>query len=124
MLQTISSRRACTVRTSETVARIGGDEFAVLMPASNSSGATTLATTILTGRCEMLLVSCDLLLVEGIPVSVGARIGIALYPEHGADGSTVVRRADAAMYRAKQNRASYAIYDRLIVGGGSNQLSI
>lgn len=105
VLDEVGSRLQRTVRASDTVARVGGDEFAVVMPATDSVGASTLAKEVLRGIAEPLFV------VEGVSVCIGVSIGVTIWPEHGQDGQTLVRRADAAMYRAKQTRGSYVLYD-------------
>ena len=50
-------------------------------------------------------------IVDGHTVDVGASIGIAMYPTHSDDATTLMRRADVAMYQAKRDRSGYAIYD-------------
>ncbi len=50
-------------------------------------------------------------MIDGVELQVGASIGIALYPDHGTDAETLIRRADVAMYRSKQTQAP-ALYDK------------
>jgi diguanylate cyclase (GGDEF)-like protein len=91
------------LRESDTVARLGGDEFAVLLPTTDSQGAKEAARKIL-GSLEQPFFLEDLL------IPIGASIGIALYPYHGRDADSLIRRADAAMYMAKRARAGYATF--------------
>jgi diguanylate cyclase (GGDEF)-like protein len=79
------------------VSRHGGDEFLVLLTEiSHRSDAGAIATEILKALIEPPL--------GGVPVSLtSASIGISVFPEDGADATTLIIRADAAMYQAKQN---------------------
>jgi diguanylate cyclase (GGDEF)-like protein/PAS domain S-box-containing protein len=87
--------RQCTRRT-DAVARIGGDEFTVLVEdLKHPDDAALVAQQILTD----LLKPCP---VKGRDVPISASIGIAVYPEDGEDGQSLLRHADLAMYRAKQ----------------------
>ncbi len=95
----------CLRRESDTVGRLGGDEFVVILPDMETlADATRVAEKIL----EALARPCEL---AGRSVGVSASIGIAAYPEHGADDKQLLKSADAAMYQAKQaGRNRYALY--------------
>ena len=85
------------VRQTDSVARIGGDEFIVLI--TDIDRETTLITKI-----ESLLREASSgLEFEGHRVAVSASIGVALYPEHGDDAETLLHHADQAMYQAKHH---------------------
>jgi GGDEF domain-containing protein len=87
------------------VARLGGDEFAAILPAvRNNEDAEVVARKLLAAVEPPFL-------VDGQPIHVGMSIGIALHPQHGGDNDTLMRRADAAMYHAKNNGRGYAFYD-------------
>jgi diguanylate cyclase (GGDEF)-like protein/PAS domain S-box-containing protein len=103
LLQETARRIRSVLRESDTVARLGGDEFAVLLPTTDSQGAKEAARKIL-GSLEQPFFLEDLL------IPIGASIGIALYPYHGRDADSLIRRADAAMYMAKRARAGYATF--------------
>ncbi len=99
-LQLAARRLESVVRNSDTVGRHGGDEFIVLM--SEISQATDAA-----------LIANKILVAFAVPAQVGEHeidlplsIGIAVYPEDGADAPTLIDRADAAMYRAKKQPGS------------------
>ena len=96
LLQEVAARLGWVLRKADTVARLGGDEFAVL-PAgtTDATAATTIAGKILSALQEPVT-------IEGQPVELAASIGVAIYPEHGSDADTLLRRADAAMYVAKR----------------------
>ncbi len=86
--------QAC-VRSSDTVARMGGDEFAVLLPGvSDSSVAADMADAIITAIS-------DILAVDGQPINLGASVGIAIFPTHGATAEELMSSADLALYQAK-----------------------
>ena len=83
------------VRQTDSVARIGGDEFIVLI--TDIDGETSLISKI-----ERLLdEAARPLIFGGHNISVGASIGIALYPDHGDNAETLLHNADQAMYQAK-----------------------
>jgi diguanylate cyclase (GGDEF)-like protein/PAS domain S-box-containing protein len=83
------------LRDRDTVARLGGDEFAVLLPGANAVGAASVAAKLL----ERVALPC---MVMGHELSLTLSIGVALYPTDGQDVESLVRCADSAMYRAKQ----------------------
>ncbi len=78
------------------VARLGGDEFAILLPGDGPEAAETVAR----GICRALESPMTL---EGHQVDVRASVGIAIFPDHGVERSTLLRHADVAMYAAKRN---------------------
>ncbi len=95
LLRTVAERLLLTVRDQDTVARIGGDEFGlVLQDATSRDAAAEVAERILSAMNDPFL-------VHGLTLSIGASIGIAMFPEAFDTYETVVSRADAAMYRAK-----------------------
>lgn len=96
VLVEVAERMRSALRAGDTIARLGGDEFVVLLPAvSGTSDARRVGEKILEALARP--VAC-----LGQPVTVGASIGIAMYPKDGAEAETLIRRADKAMYRAKQ----------------------
>ncbi|HEX2703386.1 MAG TPA: EAL domain-containing protein [Solirubrobacteraceae bacterium] len=86
------------------IARLGGDEFAIVGPTRGCEEAIELAQLILAS------VSAPFEL-EQMVVEAHASIGIALFPDHGCEFETLVQKADVAMYRAKETRSDWAIYD-------------
>jgi len=84
-----------------TLARIGGDEFAVLL--SNEKAAEECAR-------RLLEAIADGFPVQGLNLTVGASIGIALYPTHADDAESLLRRGDIAMYESKRTRRPYVFY--------------
>jgi diguanylate cyclase (GGDEF)-like protein/PAS domain S-box-containing protein len=96
LLQEVARRLKGCVRDSDTVARIGGDEFVVLL---ESAGLAANAAAVAEKINDAL----------GQPVQIGASrlqikpsIGMAFYPEHGSSGEALMKHADEAMYRVKR----------------------
>lgn len=85
-----------TLRTTDTIARWGGDEFAVLLPETQEEAAAEVANKLLR------LFNDKNLAIAGHPLSPSASIGIALFPDHGTDFNALIVYADAAMYEAKR----------------------
>ncbi len=104
LLRQVTERLRGAVRGDDTVARLGGDEFAVLLPGADAAGAARVTADIRAALDTPLH-------IEGQALQVGASVGIALCPAHGADGTTLLRRADVAMYTAKRGRTGHATYD-------------
>jgi len=106
LLQGVAQRLRQTLRRADTIARWGGDEFAIL-----PSGATDIPRAVLVA--EKILEKLDSpFVVAGREVEVGASIGIAIYPQHGDNAGALLRHADVAMYVAKLSRSGYCIYGR------------
>lgn len=104
VLKRVAKRILECARESDTVARMGGDEFAMLLPATGESGARVVAEKVLSH------LSRDFVLGDR-HVDVGASIGIAIHPQHGTDAELLLRHADSAMYEAKRNRTGVEVYD-------------
>ena len=104
LLLQIGPRLRETLRESDTVARLGGDEFALLLPASASTQDATEVAVRMLRSLEQPFV------VEGLKLDVEGSIGIAVFPEHGTDADTLIRRAEVAMYTAKVTGNGYAVY--------------
>jgi diguanylate cyclase (GGDEF)-like protein/PAS domain S-box-containing protein len=105
LLVELSHRIEAGLRESDTVARLGGDEFGLLLP--NPIGPDGVIGVVERARAAIE----QPVTVEGLPLSVEASIGIALYPDDGEDVDTLLRRADVAMYNAKASDAGYAFYE-------------
>jgi diguanylate cyclase (GGDEF)-like protein/PAS domain S-box-containing protein len=97
LLQSVAKRLLACVRDPDTVSRYGGDEFAVLLQDVHRH-QDVLATA---GR--VLRALGEVHSVDGHQVHVTASIGMSVYPDDGLDAETLIRNADAAMYRAKKN---------------------
>jgi diguanylate cyclase (GGDEF)-like protein/PAS domain S-box-containing protein len=96
LLQTVADRMVHCVRASDTVVRIGGDEFVILLP-DQQSGADA------TGVLEKLRHAiAQPIAIESQLFRVTSSIGLATYPQDGNDGETLLMNADTAMYQAKE----------------------
>ncbi|WP_105131919.1 diguanylate cyclase domain-containing protein [Burkholderia sp. BE12] len=95
----IASRLRARVREADLVARLGGDEFAVMLAAVPEAGSVCrIADEILSGMAPSIELS------DGRVVATMMSAGVALYPDHASDASSLLRAADIAMYRAKRAR--------------------
>jgi diguanylate cyclase (GGDEF)-like protein len=103
LLKEVGSRLQAALRQCDTVARLGGDEFGVLLPGADEEAATLAARKLLKALQPFFLIG-------ELAMDVRASIGVALFPGHGQDTATLMRRADIAMYLAKQSTAGYGIY--------------
>ena len=95
MLVEASKRMQNCVRGSDTVARIGGDEFVLLLP--NIDTEESAYSTSEKVRATL----AEPYMVNGQAITGGASLGIAIYPEHGEDENILTKNADKAMYHAK-----------------------
>ncbi len=96
LLQAIAGRLAAYMPERSTVARLGGDEFAVVLSPASARAAASIAETI--ASCLQPPIT-----VDDMTIQAGAATGIALYPSDGESPAALMRRADAAMYEAKQS---------------------
>jgi len=104
VLKEIAERFKNSLHTYETLARLGGDEFIFLFPNTDKKSIVKKTKNIL----KLLDKHFNIGKSE---IAAGASIGIALYPDHGDDIGELMRHADWAMYRAKNNKQGYSIYD-------------
>ncbi|MGZ4403447.1 MAG: putative bifunctional diguanylate cyclase/phosphodiesterase [Gaiellaceae bacterium] len=117
ILREVASRIAATLRGADTVARLGGDEFVVVLGDVEVGDAHETATRIHHALQEPIL-------IDGLSLSVGASIGIALYPAHGPTVSALLQHADAAMYQSKRGGTPYEIYDPATATNHAERLSL
>ncbi|GAB6052664.1 hypothetical protein JCM17960_14840 [Magnetospira thiophila] len=95
VLRGVAERLSRSVRTTDTVARVGGDEFVVLIEQMAApEEAAAIAEKILT----LLLAPFN---IKGADITIGASIGISLFPTHGEDPEALMEQADEAMYKVK-----------------------
>jgi diguanylate cyclase (GGDEF)-like protein len=96
VLKTAAARLRGALRESDTVGRLGGDEFGAILPATGeTTGVSRVALTVLDALRRPIA-------VEGRDLGVTASIGVALFPGDASDGDALLRCADTAMYRAKE----------------------
>jgi diguanylate cyclase len=97
VLKIVASRLGNDLRATDTAARIGGDEFAWILPRVASRRSVDRIIRKRLGAARKQIV------VDGEKVDLGVSAGIAIYPDDGRDADALVRQADAAMYSAKRN---------------------
>jgi diguanylate cyclase (GGDEF)-like protein len=110
VLRQVAGRIAACLRKNDTLSRIGGDEFvAVLQDVKDTSEVAAAAERIIE-------LSSAPLILHGHELIMTASIGIAFFPEDGEDNETLLKNADTAMYRAKeQGRNNYQYFTRNLV---------
>jgi len=104
LLLQVGVRLSEHLRVGDLLVRLGGDEFAVLLEDAGHQEAADVAAKL----CAALTEPFQL---EDIPVHSAVSIGIALFPDHGSDLSTLLRKADVAMYKAKASGDGHHVYD-------------
>lgn len=104
VLREVGKRLPGVLRKSDTFARLGGDEFAAVLPSTDVDHAKQTALKLLKALEEPFV-------VDGHDLHVGASLGIVFFPDHGDDSATLMKRADVAMYVAKNNQSGMALYN-------------
>ncbi|MFZ0901827.1 MAG: EAL domain-containing protein, partial [Candidatus Sulfotelmatobacter sp.] len=97
LLQEVAERLKTWAREQDTVARVGGDEFLIVLTGLKDVADAAVATERIVNLMTAGFV------VQGHPVNVSCSIGVSIFPEHSADCETLIKNADAAMYSAKEN---------------------
>ncbi|MDP1871903.1 MAG: diguanylate cyclase [Gallionella sp.] len=112
LLQEVAARIRSCVREADTVARMGGDEFVVLLTSSEDQrDALTVAEKIRVALEQVFHIS-------GASLQISSSLGIAVYPEHGASEHELLEHADIAMYYAKQSgRNQVRLYEPEMIPG-------
>ena len=116
LIQQVARRIADASQEAAAVARLGGDEFAVLLDPGDQDGAVQAASAVLEAVSRPLQIA-------GTRLSVQASIGVAV-AEPGIDVSTIMKRADIALYDAKRERARWSVFDPDATTGTPERLSL
>lgn len=104
LLQVVSHRLRRSLRTGDTVARIGGDEFAMVLPSGGRAETLALLHRV---RAEL----GEEVVLDGVSLHVEACFGVCFYPEGADTVEDLLQHADTAMYRGKQGPGGIMIYD-------------
>jgi len=114
LLTQVAARLAATIRDTDSVARLGGDEFAILAPVLESVQAgEALANRVK----DAFLEPFDL---DGLVLHIDTSIGLAVMPDHADDVTTLMARADIAMYSAKSSGEGPATFRETVTGDGQH----
>jgi diguanylate cyclase (GGDEF)-like protein len=105
------------VREGDVVARLSGDEFALLLPNTDEDAAVAVAERV----ADVFLVPMTL---DDHTVDLAAGFGVACWPTHANDADTLINRAEVAMYSAKQKTGSAQVYDAAIDASSARSLSL
>jgi len=119
LLKEVSQRLVSQLRTGDTICRIGGDEFVLVLPQiKRTSDVAQVAQKVI----EQLSLP---VMVEERDLVVTPSIGIAVFPDDGRDAETLIRNADAAMYHAKEaGRANYQFFTEQMNQAASRRLAL
>ncbi|MFZ5765555.1 MAG: putative bifunctional diguanylate cyclase/phosphodiesterase [Thermodesulfobacteriota bacterium] len=104
LLKQVALRLRGAVRQSDTLAHLGGDEFAILLTVIKESSDVDVV------RKKIQSVFKTPYVLEGLKLDVQAGIGAAIYPDHGRDMDSIMQKADIAMYAAKQHDSRFMLY--------------
>ena len=119
LLQAVAERMREILRDIDTVTRIGGDEFTVLVPALHSADDAITVARKIRDAIKLPFV------VDGRELFISTSIGIAMFPNDGVDPETLVKNADVAMYRAKaKGRDVFQLYTPMMNSRALEQLSL
>lgn len=118
LLIEVANRLRLMLREEDTLSRLGGDEFILILPGTDVRGAAKVSQ-------KLLSVIAEPYCLEPYELTVTCSIGIALYPDDGTDLETLSRNADTAMYRAKQEgRNGYRYFTAEMQASSSRNLQL
>ena len=119
LLKEVASRLVKQLRIGDTICRIGGDEFVVVLPeVKRSSDVAHVAQKVIEQLSQPVV-------IEERELLVSCSIGIAVYPDDGRDAESLIRNADAAMYHAKElGRANYQFFTEQMNQAASRRLNL
>ncbi|MGH7721958.1 MAG: putative bifunctional diguanylate cyclase/phosphodiesterase [Candidatus Dormibacteria bacterium] len=112
LLRQLGPRLSSSMRTTDTLVRVGGDELVVVIMDADVEYATAVAQRLIAKLEEPFT-------LDAVSVRISASIGIASAPEDATDGASLLRCADLAMYRAKLRASSFEIYRKEIDDDGN-----
>ena len=117
LLRIVAGRFGKALDPADTISRMSGDEFAVLLAGANAESAMDSAR-------RLLAVLDETMLLAGQEVLVTAGIGVALYPQDGDDISTLFKQADVAMLAAKRDKCGAHLFDAQNDVGGPRRFAL
>ena len=121
LIKAVAERMRGVIRRNDTLARIGGDEFALIMSVTGDDqkkGVEIIAK-------KLLAMAQRPFQIDGNDLYISVSIGVAIYLEHGDDPAALLKHAEIAMYSAKeQGRNRWELYDPQLDGGNKENLSL
>ncbi|MFC5652268.1 EAL domain-containing protein [Paenibacillus solisilvae] len=119
LLQQVGQRLSSILTAEDIFSRIGGDEFTIILPKISDIGYVQDAAQAIIELFQ------EPFILQGMEYDVTASIGVTLYPEHSEDATTLIKYADAAMYKAKdEGKNNYRIYDSSLNPDAEERLEI
>jgi diguanylate cyclase (GGDEF)-like protein/PAS domain S-box-containing protein len=119
LLVAVSERLLAATRKTDTVSRVGGDEFVLLLPNSGTHEDTLRCVRRVLDKVQSPM------MIAGREVTVTASIGVCVYPNWGADPVSLLRNADAAMYAAKDSgRNAYQLFTETMLEATADKLEL
>lgn len=119
VLQQVVARMRSQLRSVDTIARIGGDEFAILLSASAAERTGLDVSNRISRAIEQVFE------VDGQTLNLSASIGVALYPEHAENAAELLQKSDLAMYARKRNGKNGArLFDPTLANAARNRAKI
>lgn len=118
LLCQVVSRLQIIIRKSDTLARVGGDEFAILLDMSTHS---EMVFNIVKKLQKIFMEPFS---IEGLDLEVMSSIGIASFPDHGREADTIMQRANLALVSAKQNTKKFAVYNKDMDKGSPRRITM
>ncbi|MDI1308987.1 MAG: EAL domain-containing protein [Methylotenera sp.] len=118
LLKEVASRLQLTLREEDTLSRLGGDEFILILPGTDSLGAANVSQ-------KLLNIMAMPYHIDSFELTVTGSLGVALYPDDGNDFEILSQKADTAMYRAKQEgRNNYRFFTAEMQAKSSRNLQL
>ncbi|MEX0984717.1 MAG: EAL domain-containing protein [Actinomycetota bacterium] len=105
LLKEMGPRLSSVLRDDDLMARLGGDEFGIVLPALPNDEVAVHVAERLIAELEHPMT------VEGLALDVSGSVGVAFFPAQAHDAETLMRRADVAMYAAKESGRGFEVYD-------------
>ncbi len=101
VLKIVTTRLKASIRTNDTVARVGGDEFIILLTKLEGSFASVEKQVLITAE-RVRNILAEPMVIDAYRLQISTSIGVAIIPEHGISTSELIKRADIALYKAKE----------------------
>ena len=118
LLKEVTQRIQMQIRKQDTLSRIGGDEFVLMLDAIECEAAAHTAQ-------KLVSILTAPYFVNDVEMNISASIGLALYPDHGKDFETLLKYADVAMYYSKTNgRNSYTVFEDWMIKSSQDFVTI